>query len=237
MKLFLSTAILSLFSISLYSQFNQSAHNKLVNARIEAEIFFEQYGISEEDLKNIKGSPYEVDYFQPGNLFEGTELKVSKIPMRYNIFSDEIEVKSSFQPNDTDINVLTTSPDYIINIVGNTYVYVLNTVSKDKSGYFKVLHEGDHYDLYKKSSITYIEKKFAETNYQQDQPARFDRTDTYYMVNKQGRFLELTTSKRKFLNAFGSEKKKVENYIKEHKLSIKDEGDMAKIFSYYNSIL
>ncbi len=237
MKLHLSIAFISLISISLYSQINQSAHNKLVNARIEAEIFFEQYGISEEDLKNIKGSPYETNYFQPGNIFENTELKASKVPMRYNIFSDEIEIKSSFQPDENEINVLTKSPNYIVDISGSTYVYVLNSLSSDKSGYFKVLHEGDHYDLYKKSSVTYIEKKFAETNYQQDQPARFDRNDTYYMVNKQGRFLELNTKKRKFLKAFGDKKKNVENHIKEQKLSTKEETDMAKIFKYYNSIL
>lgn len=237
MKLYLSIAFISLISISLYSQINQGAYSKLVNARIEAEIYFKQFGISEEDLKNIKGSPYEVNHFRPGNIFENNELKASKVPTRYNIFSDEIELKSSFELDVTEINVLTKTPNLIVDILGDTYVYVLNSLSSGKSGYFKVLHEGDHFDLYKKSSVTYVEKKFAETNYQQDQPARFDRKDTYYMVNKQGRFLELNTKKRKFLKAFGDKKKEIESFIKKQNLSTKEEDDMAKIFNYYNSIL
>lgn len=227
---------LFVFNIGL-AQFNESAYNNLLMASYEVDQYFDLYGYSEEDLRNINGSPYQVDFFQPGTIYSNDKLAASNILMRYNIFSDEIEINQSQNPEEKDISVLSKSPTIFVNIANNTYVYVQNLISKDKSGYFNVLLEDDHFDLYKKSTTTYIEKRFAETTYQQDQPARFEGKETYFLVNTEGRFFELPSKRRKFLNVFKDHKNKMNSYIKKENLDFKDENDLVKIITHFNTLL
>lgn len=224
-------------SYSSLSQINESAYSKMLNASFEVNQFFDLYGISVENLKNIKGSPYDQEYFQPGNIYSNEELKISNIQMRYNIFADEVEVNISQDPNKQNINILSKTPNLFVKIGPDVYVYVENLSSADLSGYFKVVHEGEHFDLYKKSKVNYVEKRFAETNYQKDQPARFDRTDVFYLIDSRGVFYELPTNKRRFTDVFKEHKKEIENYMKSNKLDIKNESDLGKIVKYFNEIL
>src|SRR5690606_25775764 len=140
-------------SYSSLSQINESAYSKMLNASFEVNQFFDLYGISVENLKNIKGSPYDQEYFQPGNIYSNEELKISNIQMRYNIFADEVEVNISQDPNKQNINILSKTANLFVKIGPDVYVYVENLSSADLSGYFKVVHEGEHFDLYKKSKV------------------------------------------------------------------------------------
>jgi hypothetical protein len=232
--LFFSVLIIS---FNTYSQINESAYAKMLNASLEANQFFELYGISIEDLKNITGSPYDENYFQLGFIYSNNELKASNVPMRYNIFSDDIEINTSQDPNKQDINVLSKSPDVFVKIGTDVFVYVENLSDENQSGYFKVVHEGDHFDLYKKSRVNYVEKRFAETNYQQDQPARFDRTDTFYLVSNRGVFYELPTNRRRFAAVFKEHNKEIDTYVRSNRLDIRNENDLEKIVKYFNTLL
>jgi len=232
--LFISSLTLTL---SGYSQVNESAHNKMVNIAIMNEQFLEQYGISEADIKNIEGSPYYKDNFQIGGIYNAEGVVVSGIPMRYNIFADEIEMRPSSNPDDTTIKSLVKSTDIFAKIGTDNFIYILNTNSGDKSGYFSVLLDGTYFDLYKKSTVNYIKKKFAETNYQKDQPAKFIKKEVFYLVDNKGVFYELPSKRKSFISLFKQKSKELESYIKDNKLNITKESDMIKIVSYYNSIL
>jgi len=224
-------------SFNAYSQINEAAYGKMLNASLEANQFFELYGISVEDLRNITGSPYEENYFQPGFIYSNNKLTASNVPMRYNIFSDEIEINTSQDPNHQDVNVLSKSPDVFVKIGTDVFVYVENLSDENQSGYFKVVHEGEHFDLYKKSQVRYVEKRFAETTFQQDQPARFDRTDTFYLVSNSGFFYELPANRRRFNAVFKEHNKEIESYVRSNKLDIRNENDLEKIVKYFNEIL
>jgi hypothetical protein len=224
-------------TLSSYGQINESAYSKMLNASLVVDQFFELYGISIEDLKNITGSPYEENYFQPGFIYSNNELTASNIPMRYNIFADEIEINTSQDPNQQNINVLSKSPDIFVKIGADIFVYVENLSAQGQSGYFKVVHEGEHFDLYKKSRVNYVEKRFAETSYQQDQPARFDRTDTFYLVSNRGVFYELPNNRRRFAAVFKEHHKEIDSYVRSNRLDIRNENDLKKIVKYFNEIL
>tara|TARA_R110002072_G_scaffold302406_1_gene485195 strand:+ start:4701 stop:5414 length:714 start_codon:yes stop_codon:yes gene_type:complete len=225
-----------LTSIS-FGQINESAYSKMLDASITADQYFELYGISDEDLKNIVGSPYDVTRFQLGNIYKNDKIVAPNIPMRYNIFSDEIEINTSQVSQKENINNLSKSTDVFVSIANEVYVFIENIAKKEESGYFKVIVEGSHFDLYKKSSVTYIKKKFAETNYQQDQPARFNREDTFFLINKQGDFFEIPTKKKSFLTIFKQHNKEIHSFIKDNKLDIKNENHLAKIIKYFNTLI
>ncbi len=237
----MKATLLFFFTLTLtyttYSQINESAYAKMLDASLVVDQFFGMYGISIEDLKNINGSPYEENYFQPGFIYSNNELTASNIPMRYNIFADEIEINTSHDPNQQNINVLGKSPNVFAKIGPDVYVFVENLSSADLSGYFNVAHEGEHFDLYKKSRVNYVEKRFAETTYQRDQPARFDRTDTFYLVSNRGVFYELPNNRRRFVAVFKEHDKEIDTYIRSNRLDLRNENDLKKIVKYFNEIL
>ncbi|MEX0995724.1 MAG: hypothetical protein WDZ45_01595 [Flavobacteriaceae bacterium] len=237
MKNVINFVLTVLISSISFGQINESAYSKMLDASITVNQYFDLYGISDEDLKNIVGSPYDIVNFQPGNIYKNDKIVASKIPMRYNIFSDEIEINTSQVSQKENINNLSKSPDIFVSIANEVYVFVENFANKEESGYFKVIVEGNHFDLYKKSTVTYIKKRFAETNYQQDQPARFNREDTFFLINKQGKFFEIPTKKRSFLTIFKEHNKEINSFIKDNKLDIKDENHLAKIIKYFNTLI
>lgn len=220
-----------------YSQVNESAYNKMVNSAIMSEQFLEQYGISEADIKNIEGSPYYRNNFQIGGIYNAEGVVASGIPMRYNIFADEIEMRPSSNPDDTTIKSLVKSVDIFAKIGADNFIYILNTNSGEKSGYFSVLLDDTYFDLYKKSTVNYIKKKFAETNYQKDQPAKFIKKEVFYLVDNKGVFYELPSKRKSFISIFKQKAKELESYIKDNNLNVSKETDMIKIIDYYNSIL
>ena len=66
MKYLLSLSFSILISTVSFSQINPSAYGKMLDASITVDQYFELYGISKEDLRNIVGSPYEASYFSTG---------------------------------------------------------------------------------------------------------------------------------------------------------------------------
>ncbi|PKP24425.1 MAG: hypothetical protein CVU03_12510 [Bacteroidetes bacterium HGW-Bacteroidetes-2] len=232
--LLISSFIITLYS---YSQTNESAYNKMVLQSIMTDQFLEQYGISEADIKNIEGSPYYKDNFQIGGIYNAEGVVASGIPMRYNIFADEIEMRPSSNPDDNTVKSLVKSTDFFAKIGTDNFIYILNSNSGEKSGYFSVLLDGTYFDLYKKTTVKYIKKKFAETNYQRDQPAKFVKKEVFYLVDNKGGFYELPSKRKSFISIFKQNSKELESYIKVNKLNITTETDMIKIVGYYNSLL
>jgi hypothetical protein len=209
----------------------------MVLQSIMTDQFLEQYGISEADIKNIEGSPYYKDNFQIGGIYNAEGVVASGIPMRYNIFADEIEMRPSSNPDDNTVKSLVKSTDFFAKIGTDNFIYILNSNSGEKSGYFSVLLDGTYFDLYKKTTVKYIKKKFAETNYQRDQPAKFVKKEVFYLVDNKGGFYELPSKRKSFISIFKQNSKELESYIKVNKLNITTETDMIKIVGYYNSLL
>lgn len=226
-----------LLFISVKSQVNESAYSKMLNASLEVEQFLNQYGISIEDLKNINGSPYYQNNFQLGKVFTNNDITARSVPMRYNIFADEIEINTSQDPNNQNLNTLIKSTNVFVKIGPDVFVYVKNLTNSEQSGYFNVVFEGEHFDLYKKSKVKYIEKRFAETPYQKDQPARFDRIDTFFLISKTGLFYELPTNRKRFTAVFNEYQKNIDTFVRDQRIDIKNKEDLIKVVKFFNEIL
>jgi|SRR5690606_30919412 len=242
MKHYLSVGLSILISLAGLAQGAVTSFKGAENSYVKSlstsspDQYFESLNITKEDLINIIGSPYEAVIFQPGNIYSNDKLVVSNIPLRYNIFSDEIEINSS-NANREDLSVLLKSPTIFAKIGPDVFVYVENLSNYDQSGYFKVVQEGEHFDLYKKSKVNYVDKQFARNSYQQDQPARFDRTDIYYLIDKRGLFYELPSNRRRFATVFKEHNKEIESYVRKNRLDINNENDLGKIVKHFNEIL
>lgn len=223
--------IVLLFTIAIssfaYSQYAGSFG--FTTTQVNAYEHFEQYGITEAKLYTIKGSPYDRPVFLLGGIYNSEKALVTGIPLRYNIFSDEIEIKDA---TSDEITALIKSPEYFVKINEELYLYVLG----DNGGYFKVLTDGKSYDLYKKSAVRYVEAVPTTDGYSRETPARFSRTDTYYIVSKSGSFYELPNNRKRFTAIFSANQSKISDYLKKNKINLKQEEDMVKVITYINEL-
>lgn len=213
------------------------AYLALVDKRINSAMVNDQYGLTEESLKNIEGSPYESSSFLPGAIYTTEKKLATNVPLRYNIFADEIEMKKSFSAEDSEYSSLVKDPEYFVKIRNDIYVFIMYNGSVDDGGYFNVLTDGKHYDLYKKSKVTFIDKQFGRTNYERDTPAHFKKSVAYYLVSEDGTFYELPNKKNKLIDVFSAKSKEIKKYIKDNNIDIKEEKGLVKIVDYYNSII
>lgn len=191
------------------------------------------FGLGEDEFKAIKNDIYVDSNFKVGDIFQDENLIKAKIPMRYNAYADEIEIKN--HASEENYGALIKDPSIHVTIDKDNYVFAQYEGSNEKGGYFNILVDGKTYDLYKKTVAVYKEPKKAKTSYDQDTPASFEMTTKYYLV-QDDQFIELPKKKTKVLQALKLDTVEVMNYIKENKLDPDKEPDLIKIVAYFDSL-
>lgn len=192
------------------------------------------FGLTEAQFNSIKDEAYANPNFVQGKIFQEDQLIKDDVPMRYNAFADEIEIKKN--ASDENYGALIKDPSIFVKIFKDLYVFVPYEGSNEKGGYFNVLSDGKTYDLYKKTKAVFREPQKAETSYARDMPPSFPKTVTYYLVQN-GTFLEMPSSESKILKMMDKKKAEMKKYMKENKIDLGKEQDMIKTISYFDSLL
>lgn len=240
MKNFILIAVL-LFSVNSFSQkkFKSSAGAEnlafdIYSRTIDINQKSLAFGLAEAEFNAIKNDAYANANFMVGNIYQDEKLIKSGVPMRYNAYADEIEIKNHV--SEENYGALIKDPSIYVKIGKDIYVFIPYEGSNERGGYFNILADGKSYDLYKKTTAAFIPPKEATTNYDTSTSAYFDKTTKYYLV-KNGTFLEMPASKSKVLNVMESRKKEVKDYIGENNLDVDKESDLTKVFIYFDSLL
>ena len=173
--------------------------------------------------------------FLLGNVYINKVLARSDVAMRYNIYSDEMQIKESLQSDDKDITALIKSPDISVTILNDTFVYVTKGKGLEKGGYFQIATTGKNYSLYKKLGKKYYEASKAKTSFERDVPAKFEDRTYYYIHFSNGGMVELPDSKKKRFKAFGESEALVKAYTKEKKIDITKEKDLKRVIIYLDN--
>ncbi len=192
--------------------------------------------VAPDFVDSYEGTPYNSDTFLLGNIYINKELTKSDVAMRYNIYSDEIQIKESIQDDDKNITALIKSPDISVVLMNDTFVYVPKGKGLEKGGYFQVLTTGKSYSLYKKLSKKYFEPKKAKTSFERDVPAKFEDRHTYFIHFANGGMVEMPEGpKKKMYKAFGERENDVKNYCKEKGLDITKEKDLKRLVRHLDT--
>ena len=233
MNKIITSTLFFLITITLFSQPNRSEFNLgLRQINIEQN----NLGLTENEYKNLKGSPYANKEFLLSKIYKGKELVFDEIYLRYNAFSDEIEIRNSEENGKISYGALIKNSNDLIKIFNKVYVFVLLENSNTKGKYYEILSEQKLFDLYKKTTIKFHQPVAAKTSYDKDKPAEFKHTHTYYLVDKKGGFNELPSNKNKLLNELSKENKEVKDFAKKNKLDLEEGKDLIRLVSYYNSM-
>lgn len=191
------------------------------------------FGLSEEQFNLIKDHAYANPGFVPGIIYQDNKPIKADVPMRYNAYADEIEIKQ--HKTSADYGALVKDPNIFVKTGTQFYVFVPYEDSNEKGGYFNVLKEGDRYQLYKKITATYKEGVPSKSSYSKATPPSFAKTTTYYLVDN-GTFLQLPNGKSNLQRAFTDIDGRMSNYIKENKIDLTNEMQLSRAVEYLDKL-
>jgi len=192
------------------------------------------FGLAEAEFAAIKDQAYLNTNFLVGNIYQDENLLKSNVPMRYNAYADEIEIKNHI--SEENYGALMKDPSIYAKISKDIYVFIPYDGSNEKGGYFNVLNDGKTYDLYKKTTSLFREPQKAKTSYGRDTPPSFTKNVKYYLV-EDGSFLEMPSRKSKVIKMMDKKKTEIKAYIKDNDINMNKEADMIKLVSYFDSLL
>jgi hypothetical protein len=234
MKSIIFAISFTLMAISGFSQERQSTYTSMYDRTIDLNQKSLAFGLTEAQFESIKDEAYANPNFVQGKIFQDDKLLKDDVPMRYNAYADEIEIKSHTM--DKNYGALIKDPSIYVKINTDIHVFFPYEGSNEKGGYFNLLAEGKTYSLYKKTKAVFKEPVEAKSSYQSNTPASFEKSTTYYLMQN-GTLLELPTNKNKLLKALDLKKEEIKKYVKDNNLDVDKEGDLIKVVTYFDSLL
>lgn len=191
--------------------------------------------LTEDEFNDIQGSPYANQTFLNGSVYQNDKLVSKNLFLRYNAYSDEVEIKTG--DSDDAYDAMLKNPETFAKIGIDVYIFVAKNGVSSNGNYFSIVTAGDHFDLYKKTAVTYKAPYKGKTSYDSDKPGKFLQSNTYYLVSKEGIFHELPARKSKILKVMSTKEEELNGYIKSNKLDVSNEMHLSNLVDYYNSIL
>jgi hypothetical protein len=181
---------------------------------------------------DIKGSPYLNDEFVNGSIFTIQMIKYPDIPLRFNIYNDDLEFKTP-----TGEVMALSTPEILEKAEFGNFVMVYSPytqTNKIKKGFFVVLEQGKA-SLYSKPGILFQEPTEAGP-YKEPEPAKFVRkTDEYYLRIGTEQAV-LISNKKELIGSFPDNQDKIESFINKNKIKTNKPESLKELVKYYNSI-
>jgi len=183
--------------------------------------------------KNIEGSPYLNESFIEGELFTTSKTHYENIPLRYNIFSDQIEIRS-----DGGQVMGLTVPEVVEKLEFGEYMmeYVpFMNGNKVSRGFFMVMEKGNA-TLYSRLQVDFEAAKPAGA-YQDPQPPKFVRKSDEYYIRVGKEAAKPVFRKRDIEAVFPDHIKEVADFIKKNRVRPNKPERLSALVKYYNGLL
>lgn|GEM_PF-1609895 len=179
------------------------------------------------------GSQYYNDKFMPAKVDNSSEILV----VRHNAYSDEMEVKVL-----EEIKVLQPVLGQTVSVVGTdtTYEYVQYTNEDNvlNQHYLMVISDNPNLKIYKRQEIYLQPEQHPTGGYQKYKAAMYKEKDPkYYIKVKDGKIVHFEPNKSEIIGLFPEKKNEIKDFLKENKISPKDEEDLPKLGAYLSTLL
>ena len=221
------TLILSQGQTDLTDSRVQDAYTDLVNS------------VTRSIIKtDIKGSPYFNEKFTDSKIKYFDKNLKDVFYLRYNAFSDEIEMgKNKFQNESVEIVQKNENIECYIGDDIFLFKNYKNEVGNQIKGYLNIIYDGKKTKIYRSNKKVFMEATQARTSLERAFPARYIDEKSYYISTSDFSEIKyLKTSKKNILKLIDNKEKKVKKYISENKIKLKNESDLIKVFVFFNSL-
>jgi hypothetical protein len=192
------------------------------------------------DLPTV-GSVYIDDNFRKSKIFYNDEF-VGDFFYRHNAFNDEIEIKDTPQGTAEETSSLMAMRQLkLIDSESGDELALHVYKNKDenlRNGYLYLLQAGTSYNLYFKNNVKFTEGTHPVTSLTRPTPNKFSHFVEYY-IKKPGEETAQFIGKKSgdFLRLIeDAQRDQVREYIKNEKISFKDQEDLLKLFEYINTL-
>lgn len=236
------TAVLSLLVINIISaQEDKKEDNRFLQAgdaqNIEVLAPTNSFYAFDNSDNTIEGTVYIQKNYMPAKLTLNDVTKIYNI--RYNAYSDEFEIENEGkQPGALNKKINNLLIVFVDDNKTYESLYYVNDDGNTLKGYF--VHVGNpnsKHRLLVKESITFVEKKPAETSYDKSQPAKFKRLkDSYYIASNNNPAIEFPKKKKDFAKVFPEKHKEILGFIKKNKIKTSKESDIKQLMTFINSL-
>jgi hypothetical protein len=182
---------------------------------------------------NVSGSPYLSENWLKANIKMANGKLFNNVDVKYDQVADQLIYKGV---DGQAMNFIDKITEYhILGDDGNSNIY-RNGFSPAKGltsdNYAQVLVDGKN-KLLKRTT-----KRVQESR--EYNSATVDRsilsTTLYYLVNEKGELINISKDKKSILKAFSVKSIELEQYITANRLNVKDDLDMVKLITYYNTL-
>lgn len=196
------------------------------------------------NLDKISGSPYLEEQFVKGILGnKGDDEKLS-LYIRYNVFSDNFEVK--YNITDSKVTIIDRTNKFDIALRGKKFIFTQsNYIFKETgTGYLGMLSDPDaKHTLYKRYYSEYTPEQAAANTYAMAKPAKVETKYNYYLKNNEtGKFTMIEDHRKRIIEDLPMEfQSKVKSFIKKNNLKMRGEeveveADMREVVDYINTL-
>jgi len=182
---------------------------------------------------DIEGSPYLNDKFETGEVLTDNNVRYVGIPLRYNIYSDEIEFQTA---KGQILSIQFPGNIKEVKIGHDIFVYNLYFLSPErlKWGYFQLINSGKAEGLIHYRVIFEAAQKALA--YKDPQPPKFVQQPAYYYVSVNKKPAVRVQRTKELIALLGNHKKELENFARKEKIKIRRLNDLRRILYYYNSL-
>lgn len=175
--------------------------------------------------KEIKGSPFLFDNWNNLSIITLTNDKDYRLS---NINFDIKRKKFVSKISDKKLFIFENIKEATIK--GREYIKI------NDNFYQKIFYKEQGLSLLKKNKLKEIKPVINKMTYQVIKKGKYKKTEEYFVI-RGNELKEVKLKKSYILKEFSKDSKvKVEKFSKQESLSFKDEGDLFKIFKYYNSL-
>jgi len=178
----------------------------------------------------IHGTPFLNENFQEGTVFLNGKFKVDRLPLRFNLYSGEMEFMAKN-------NVMAIAdPEKVDKVVIGTdvFIYIEKAEKGHVSGFVKIWNE-QLPAIVTKMKVEYFDKEPPQP-IAESKPARYERaTDDHYLLTADDK-VERITSVKKLIENLGSHGKELSEYAKNEKVSANKPTELAAMIDYLRTL-
>lgn len=183
-------------------------------------------------LDNVAGSPYQYEEFKKGDLYYDGKHKVEQIPLRLNIYNDQLEYKAK------EGIMAFGNPHRIDSVVIEGEVLIFFRTSRENkiSGFVKLLNP-EKPSLLSKMKVEFFKREDKKPfDLDEPKPDRLERLDDIYYLWKSDRDIQRVNSVKKLIKLLGKHNSELTAYAKEMRVSLDDPEGLVKLINYYHEL-